>query len=150
MYLTSWVDKTSTSCMYSMHQTRIWSAPHLKEGCWYIECGKTIYLVEEKDVKATCNKADPRGVKLVPDIVVVPKELSLEEITLLPIHERNKIFNQRARDAKKIVREAATAEKEAKKGERPKKSKVITPQTETSTASPSQNPCKWDSSFVEL
>jgi hypothetical protein len=166
MFLTSWVDKTSTSCMYTMTQMRTWSAPHLKEYCWYIESGKAICPVEEEDVKATCDKADPKGdkadpkgVKLVPDVVVVPEELTLADLALLPEKERNKILNQRARDAKKAERDTAkavregTAEKGAKKGEKLGKSKVITPQlllTETSTATPSQNPRKRDSSLAQL
>jgi hypothetical protein len=163
MFLTSWVDKTSASYMYSPTQLRVWSAPHLKEGCWYIECGRTICPVEEEAVKATCDKADPRGVKLVPDIVVVPEELSLADVALLPEKERNKVLNQRSRDAKKALLEStratakavkeAAAEKEGKKGQRPGKSKVITPQlllTETSTATPSPNPRKRDSSLAQL
>jgi hypothetical protein len=165
LFFTSWVDKTSTSCMYTMTLTRSWSVPHLKEGCWYIECGKTICPVEEEDVKAACDKVDPRGVKLGSDVVVVPEELSAADLALLPEKERNKILNQRIRDAKKAdqestranaktVREATVvAGKGAKKGEKPGKSKVVTPQlllTETSTASPSQNPRKRDSSLAQL
>jgi hypothetical protein len=118
-----------------MTQVHIWSALHLKEGCWYIEYGKTICPVEEEDVKATCDKADPRGVKLVPNVVVVLEELTLADLALLPEKERNKILNQRARDAKKADKESTratakamregTTEKGAKKGEKPGKSKVI-------------------------
>ena len=154
MYLTSWVDKTSASCMYSMNQMRIWSALHVKEGCWYLECSRTICPVEEEDVKATYDKADPKGVKPVPNVVVVLEKLSLADIALLPAKERNKILNQRARDAKKVerasTRASAIAKKEAKKDERMGKSKVITPQTETSTVLPLQNPCKRDSTFAQL
>jgi hypothetical protein len=163
IFLTSWVDKASASCMYTMTQTRIWSVPHLKEGCWYIECGKSTCPVEEEDVKATCDKDDPRGIMLGSDNVAVPEELSVEDLALLPENERNKILNQRARDAKKAEREStratakavrdSTAQKGAKKGEKPRKSKVITPQlllTETSTATPSQNPRKRDSSIAHL
>jgi hypothetical protein len=142
--------------MYTMTQTRTWSTPHLKEGCWYIEYGKTICPVEEEDVKTSCDKADPRGVKLVSDNVVVPEEVSEVDIALLPEKEGNKILNQRTKDDKKAtnkalreamrttakaVREAtAAAEKEARKGEKLRKSKIITPPlllTETSTTSPS-------------
>jgi hypothetical protein len=114
-------------------------------------------------VKATCDKADPRGVKLVPDVVIVPEELSLADVALLPEKEKKKILNQRARDAKKALQEStratakavkeAAAEKEGKKGQKPGKSKVITPQlllTETSTATPSPNPRKQDSSLAQL
>jgi hypothetical protein len=112
-------------------------------------------------VKAACDKADPRGVKLVPDVVIVPKELTLADLALLPEKERNKILNQRARNAKKADRESTratakavkegTAEKGTKKDEKQGKSKVITPQlllTETSIATPSQNPHKRDSSLA--
>jgi hypothetical protein len=163
MFLISWVDKTSASCMYSPTQLYNWSAPHLKEGCWYIECGRTICPVEEEDVKATCDKLDPKPSKLVPDVVVVPEELSLADVALLPEKERNKVLNQRAKNAKKALLEStratakavkeAAAEKEGKKGQKPGKSKVITPQlllTETSTATPSPNPRKWDSSLAQL
>ena len=133
--------------MYSTNQMRMWSAPHLKEGCWYLECGRTICPIEEEDVKATCDKADPRGVMPVPDVVVVPGKLSLADIALLPAKKRNKILSQKARDAKKVERAStkatAIAEKEAKKGERAGKSKVIPFQTETSSR-------KRDSTFAEL
>ena len=98
-------------------------------------------------MKDTCDKADPRGVMPVPDVVVVPKELSLADIALLPAKEKNKILSQKARDAKKVERASAkaiaVAEKEAKKGERARKSKVIPSQTKTSSR-------KRDSTFAEL
>jgi hypothetical protein len=50
MFLTSWVDRTSAQCMYTMTQTCAWSVPHLQSGCWYIECRKTIFPVEEEEV----------------------------------------------------------------------------------------------------
>ena len=107
-----------------------------------MECGRTICPIEEED-----DKADPRGVMPIPDVVVVLEELSLADIALLPAKEKNKILSQKARDAKKVERASAkaiaVAEKEAKKGERTGKSKVITPQSETST-------CKRDSTFAEL
>ena len=133
--------------MYSANKMRIWSAPHLKEGCWYLECGRTICPIEEEDVKATYDKAAPRAVIPVPDVVVVLEELSLADIALLPAKERNKILSQKARDAKKLKRASAkataVAEKEAKKGERAGKSKVIPSQTETFSR-------KRDSTFAEL
>jgi hypothetical protein len=160
IFLTSWVDKASASCMYTMTQTRTWSVPHLKEGCWYIESGKSTCPVEEEDVKVTCDKDDPRGIMLGSDNVAVSEELSAEDLTLLPEKERNKILNQRTRDTKKAERESTrattkvvrdiTAQKGAKKGEKPGKSKVITPQlllAETSTATPSH---KRDSSIAHL
>jgi hypothetical protein len=163
IFLTSWVDKASASCMYTMTQTHTWSVPHLKEGCWYIECGKSTCPVEEEDVKATCDKDDPKGIILGSDNVAVLEEMSAEDLALLPEKEKNKILNQRTWDAKKAEKEFtratakavrdSTTEKGAKKGEKLGKSKVITPQlllTETSTTTPSQNPRKRDSSIAHL
>ena len=147
MYLTSWVDKISASCMYSTNHMCIWSASHLKEDCWYLECGRTICPIEEEDVKATCDKANPKGVMPVPDVVVVLEELSLADIALLLAKERNRILSQKAKVAKKVERVSAKAtaivEKEAKKDEKTRKSKVIISQTETSSH-------KRDSTFAEL
>jgi serine/threonine protein kinase HipA of HipAB toxin-antitoxin module len=105
----------------------------------------------------------------VSDQVKVPEEENKVDLSLLPEKEKNKILNQRTRDAKKAVdralreatratakamREAtAAAEKEAKKAEKSGKSKAFTSPlflTETSTTSPSQNPHKRDSSFAQL
>ena len=126
-------------------------------------------MVEEEDVKAACDKANPRGVKLGSDNVVVLEEMSMANLALLPKKERNKILNQKTRDTKKAIDKAlkesmrATAkamreaiivvEKEAKKGEKPRKSKVITLPlllTKTSTTLPSQNLHKRNSSLTQF
>ena len=66
-------------------------------------------------MKAAYDKADPRGVKLVPDVVVVPEDLSLANVALLPHKERNKILNQRAKDAKKVDKKSTRATAKAMK-----------------------------------
>ena len=115
-------------------------------------------------MKAANDKADPKGVKLESNNVVVLEEVNAVDLVLLLEKEKNKIFNQRTKNAKKAIdralkksrrantkamREAiAAVVKEAKKGEKPGKSKVIILPlllTETSTTSPSQNPYKQDS-----
>jgi hypothetical protein len=126
-----------------------------------IECGNTICLVEDEDVKIACDRADSKGAEVGSTHVEVLEEENVVDISLLPKKERNKILNQRTRDAKKAadralkeatrattkaMREATVAaEKEARKTEKSGKSKAITPPlllTETSYASPSQNPRK--------
>jgi hypothetical protein len=169
LFLTSWVDKTSAQCMYTMSQTRIWLVSHLKAGCWYIECGKTIYPVEEEVVKIAYDRANSQVGEVGSTHVEVPEEENEVDILLLPLKERNKILNQRIRDATKAKaktdREAtratakalrdstAAAEKEARNAEKLGKLKVITTPpllTKTSYASPSQNPHKRDASFAQL
>jgi hypothetical protein len=151
VFLTSWVDKSSALCMYTMIQTCTWSVPHLKAGCWYIDCGKIYYPVEEEDVK----KAS-KGAALGFDHGEEQEEEVEVDLNLLSEKERNKILFQRTRDAKKATEKAEKealkakekAVKEAKKGERGVKSKVVAAPIppllliKTSTTSSSQNPCK--------
>jgi hypothetical protein len=64
VYLTLWVDKTSSLCMYTMTHTRIWSNAHLKASCWYTDCAKVYCPLEEDDVKKACVQADSKGAAL--------------------------------------------------------------------------------------
>jgi hypothetical protein len=93
LFLTSWVDKTSTQCMYTMTQTRAWSISHLKAGCWYIECLKTICPVEEEEVKVACDKADSKQSEVRSQLVEVQEEENEVDLSLLSEKEKNKILN---------------------------------------------------------
>jgi hypothetical protein len=161
VYLTSWVDKASPLYMYTMTHIRNWSNAHLKAGCWYIDCGKIFCLVEEEDARKACVQADSKGAPSGPN-QGEEQEVEVEvDISQLPLREKNKILNQRIRDAKKAMdkaeKDAEKAKekdkKEAKKAEKSGKSKPSIPLlllTETSYASPSQNPRKRDASTVQL
>jgi hypothetical protein len=161
VFLTSWVDKASPLCMYTMIHTRNWSDAHLKAGCWFIDCGKIFCPVEEEDARKACVEVDSKGAPLGPN---QGEEQGVEvevDINQLPLREKNKILNQRARDKKKAEDKAEKdAEKakekekrDAKKVDKSGKSKPSTPTlllTETSYALPSQNPCKRDASTAQL
>jgi hypothetical protein len=161
VYLTSWVDKTSPLCMYTMTHTHIWSNAHLKAGCWYTDCGKAYCPLEEEDVKKACIQADSKGAALNTKKDEEQEDEVEVDINQLPKKERNKIINQRKKDAKKAKDKAEKdaekakekEKKEAKKGEKSGKSKPSTPPlllTETSYALPSQNPHKRDASTAQL
>jgi hypothetical protein len=95
VFLTSSVDKSSAFCMYTMGQTRIWSVPHLKAGCWYIDCGKIHCPIEEEDVKKACEKADLKGAAVASDHGERQEEEVEVEINLLPEKKKNKTLLQR-------------------------------------------------------
>jgi hypothetical protein len=158
MYLTSWVDKTSPLCMYTMTHTHIWSTAHLKVGCWYINCGKIFCPVEEEDAKKACIQADSKGATLGPNQGDEQEDVVEVDISQLLEKERNKILNQRTREAEKAKEKAEKeakkakekaereaekakekAKKEAKRARKSGKSKTSTPHlfTETSIASQS-------------
>jgi hypothetical protein len=92
----------------------------------------------------------------------VEQDVEVEvDINQLPLREKNKILAQRARDKKKAEDKAEKdaekakekEKKDSKKAEKSGKSKPSTPIllfTETSYASPSQNPRKRDASTTQL
>jgi hypothetical protein len=161
VYLTSWVDKSSPLCMYTMTHTRIWSNAHLKASCWYTDCGKVYCPLEEEDVKKACVQADSKGAAFGTNQGEEQEDEVEVDINQLPEKERNKILNQRKKDTKKAKEKAEKdaekakkkEKKEAKKAEKLGKSKPSTPLvflTETSYASPSENPRKQDASTAQL
>ena len=52
------MDKTNPQCMYNIGQVRSWSLPHLKTGCWYIDCGKGFCPEGELELKASIDAKD--------------------------------------------------------------------------------------------
>jgi hypothetical protein len=91
IFLTSWVDKSSSLCM---GQTHIWSLLHLKAGCWYIDCGKIYCPIQEEDVRKACEMANSKGAPKVTDNAQEHEdEVEVEvDINLLPEKEKNKII----------------------------------------------------------
>jgi hypothetical protein len=150
--------------MYIVYLVHLRSIAHLKACCWYIECRKAFCPVEEEDAKKACDQADSQGVALGPNQGEVQEDEVEVDINLLPEKEKNRILNQRKRDADgakaKTDREAQRAkdkaERDAKKSGRSGKSKAVVASTpslvlpQVSTASQSQNPRKRDSSCAQL
>jgi hypothetical protein len=150
--------------MYTVFLVHLWSIAHLKACYWYIDCGKAFCPVEEEDAKKACDQADSQGAALGPNEGEVQDDEVEVDINLLPEKEKNKVLNQRKRDADrakaKTDREAQRAkdkaERDAKKGGRSGKSKAVVASTpslvlpQVSTTSQSQNPRKRDSSCAQL
>jgi hypothetical protein len=110
LYLSSWIDKNSSHCMYIVFLIRYWSIAHLKACCWYIDCGKAFCPIEEEDAKKACDQADSKDAALGPNQGQVQEDEVEVDINLLPEKEKNKILNQRTRDAE---RAKAKTDKEA-------------------------------------
>jgi hypothetical protein len=150
--------------MYTLYLVRLWSIAHLRACCWYIDYGKAFYLVEEEDAKKACDEADSPGATLGANQGEVQEDEVEVDINLLPEKEKNKVLNQRKRDAdrakaktnREALRAKEKAERDAKKGGRSGKSKAVVASTlslvlpQVSTASQSQNPRKRDSSCAQL
>jgi hypothetical protein len=57
IFLTTWVDKSLPLCMFTHAQFRAWFAPHLKSGCWYLDCAKGFCHEDEGDLKKSIDIA---------------------------------------------------------------------------------------------
>jgi hypothetical protein len=118
----------------------MWSVPHLKAGCWYIDCGKIHCPVEEEDVKKACEKANSKGAAVASNHGKEQEEEVEVDINLLSNKEKNKAKDKAENEATKAKEKAA---KQPKKGGRASRSKTVAApsppilMTETSTASPS-------------
>jgi hypothetical protein len=136
-YLSSWTNKNSPQCMYTMYLVCLWSIVHLKACCWYIECGKAFRPIEEEDAKKACDQADLQGADLGPNQGEVQEDEVEVDINLLPEKKKNKVLNQRKNDAdrakaktdREALRAKEKAERDAKKGGRSGKSKAVVAST---------------------
>lgn len=131
--------------MYATDQTRAWSISHLKAGCWYIECMKTICPIEEEDVKAACDKADSKD--------PAPGTNEGDEQENEAGEVKTKAAAKKKKGGDKAEKTKETVKKVGKKGEKSGKEKSSSPPpllTEASTVTPSEIPRKQDASTAEL
>ena len=47
-FLTTWLDRSSSDCMFSAYQLRNWTTPHLQACPWYLECNIGCTPAEEE------------------------------------------------------------------------------------------------------
>jgi hypothetical protein len=112
--------------MYTVAQLRNWSVPHLKAGCWYIDCGKTFCPEDKEEVKKSSVKAEPRGVESKSNDGNDHdghEDEEVDDVSLLPKKKKNKILKKKKK--RKIYR-VEKIEKEAfkKKSNKQKAKKV--------------------------
>jgi hypothetical protein len=143
IFLKTWVDKTSLLCMFTHAQIRAWSAPHLKSGCWYLDCAKGFCPEEEEDLKKSIDMSSSTI-----DLTVAedPPEDEPEQLNDKEKKKKDK-ENERARKKKERQEEKATE----KAGEKSKKSstpKVSIPKS--SSTLPSAVARKRDASYAGL
>jgi hypothetical protein len=91
-YLSSWTDKNSPQCMYTVYLVCLWSIAHLRACCWYIDCRKAFCPVEEEDAKKACDEADLQGAALGANQGEVQEDEVEVDIDKLPKKEKIKVF----------------------------------------------------------
>jgi hypothetical protein len=153
IFLTTWTDKTSPLCMFIHGHIRAWSVPHLKLGCWYLDCAKGFCPEDKEDLKKSIEIAGGTIDLTAAADVEDPQEDDLQHLDEKEKKEKEKEA-ERARKKKERQEEKATE----KAGEKSKKSsrsseKASIPEVdfpESSSALPSGVARKRDASYAGL
>jgi hypothetical protein len=152
IFLTTWVDKSSPLCMFTHAQLRAWSAPHLKSGCWYLDCAKGFCHEDEEDLKKSIDIAS--GTIDLTTAANVDDQQEDDQQQDDEKEKKKKKEKERARKKKQKKQEKATEispEKTKKSGR--SSGKASSPEVEipeSLSVLPSVLPQKHDASFVGL
>ncbi len=123
VFLNSWVDKNSSSCMYTPGQIRLWSILHLNAGCWYIDCATSFCPVDEESIKisldmqevsgvAGASSANPKDLSDEDDVEILPSGLTQKEqlrILAKRAKQVEKVDKKKCKEAKRVVEKARKA-----------------------------------------
>ena len=102
IFLSTWLDRTNTTCMFSAHQQRTWSTSHLTGGGWYLDCSPSFTPPFESELRKSREALGESGVDMV-DLQGIEDE-----------HERAKALSRRLEeDRKKLLRVKELEEKAA-------------------------------------
>ena len=102
IFLSAWLDRSNTTCMFSAHQQRTWSTSHLTGGGWYLDCSPSFTPPFESELRKSREAVGESGVDMV-DLQGIEDE-----------HERAKAISRRLEeDRKKSLRVKELEEKMA-------------------------------------
>jgi hypothetical protein len=120
LYLSSWSDKASLQCMYISTQVKTWSLPHLKGGCWYLDCAKGYRPAEEETEKSANDALDSTGLGSGSGTVGgAEDDHDEEDLSLFSEKEKNKVL------AKRKEADRATLKKEKEVAREKEKTKRV-------------------------
>ena len=104
IFLSAWLDRSNSTCMFSANQQRTWSTSHLTGGGWYLDCAPGFTPPFETELRKSREAVEESGVEMV-DLQCIEDE-----------HERAKALSRRLEeDRKKAIRVKEVEEKAARK-----------------------------------
>ena len=104
IFLSTWLDKSNSTCMFSANQPRTWSTSHLTGGGWYLDCAPSFTPSFETELRKSWDAVGEFGVEMV-DLQGIEDE-----------HERAKALSRRLEeDRKKALKVKEAEEKAAQK-----------------------------------
>ena len=102
IFLSAWLDRSNSLCMFSPSQQRVWSTSHLTGGGWYLDCAPSYTPPFESELRKSREAVGESGVEMI-DLQGIEDE-----------HERAKALSRRLEeDRKKSLRVKELEEKAA-------------------------------------
>jgi hypothetical protein len=113
VFLTTWVDRSNSACMFSALQLRTWATSHLTGGAWYLDCSPSFTPSFEIELRKLREDVGESGIEM----------LDLQGI--LDENERAKAMKRRIEEDRKKALRVKEAEEKADQKEREKNQKSL-------------------------
>ena len=113
VFLSAWLDRSNSTCMFSANQQRTWSTSHLTGGGWYLDCAPSFTPSFESELRKSREAVGESGVEMV-DLQGIEDE-----------HERAKALARRIEEDRKKSLKVKEAEEKAVQKEMEKLQKSL-------------------------
>ena len=108
IFLSSWLDRSNSACMFSAVQQRTWTTSHLTGGAWYLDCSPSYTPSFEIELRKSRDAVGESGIEMV-DLQGIEDE-----------NERAKAITRRIEEDRKKALRVKEAEERADQREREK------------------------------
>lgn len=141
----SWLETSGSDFIYTINQRKNFNLGHLKEGCWYLECPKTMVTAEEKEVKEEHTKKkdgdDEQGDDaddVLPSVDAEPEQATQAVSTSTQAEDGTTKKRKRGGLSKTAAKDSSKESAQKRKGgKKSDQFKVEASRSETVNASPS-------------
>ena len=113
VFLTTWLDRSNSACMFSALQQRTWITSHLTGGAWYLDCAPSFTPPFETELRKSREDASESGIEM----------LDLQGI--IDENERAKALKRYIEEDRKKALRVKEAEERAEQKEREKHLKSL-------------------------
>ena len=62
VFLTTWLDRSNSACMFSALQQRTWTSSHLTGGAWYLDCSPSFTPSFETELRKSREDVGESGI----------------------------------------------------------------------------------------
>ena len=161
IFLSAWLDRSNSLCMFSMNQQRTWSTSHLTGGGWYLDCAPSFTPPFESELRKSREAVGESGIEMI-DLQNIEDEHERAKALLRCLEEdRKKSLKMKELEEKAAVREMEKLQRSLEKTTMKGKRKMNPPSEPDcksppptcdsgSNATTHSRGTKWDSYYDQL